>query len=266
MKFANKKLSDKSIMRYNDAIKNLISYLSTNNQDLTLESVKSWLATIDNSNTFNVCYFAIKSYLLEMYKDKSIEERMALREFFDSMRFDKPDKSISQIEYLTKKEVEEIAKLANEKIGCFIMALFQTGCRITELINVRLTRCKSKKGYVFIQVLGKNSKERTVTMTQKLYDNICSIFNGKQYLFETIHGDAYAREYVSREIKKIARKAGHEGISAHSLRHSKAMYLKEEKGRTPDEIAKALGHSNTLTTLQYYFHTILTAEDQLADF
>jgi len=51
-------------------------------------------------------------------------------------------------------------------------------------------------------------------------------------------------------------------ISAHTLRHSKAMHLKKDRNLTPDQIAKALGHSSVMTTLKYYFHGTPSAEDQ----
>jgi len=51
-------------------------------------------------------------------------------------------------------------------------------------------------------------------------------------------------------------------ISAHTLRHSKAMFLKEIQGLSADRIAKALGHSSVVTTLKYYFHGTPTAEEQ----
>jgi integrase len=44
--------------------------------------------------------------------------------------------------------------------------------------------------------------------------------------------------------------------------HSKAMYLKEVRYFSPDEVAKALGHSSVITTLQHYFHGTPAAESQ----
>ena len=40
------------------------------------------------------------------------------------------------------------------------------------------------------------------------------------------------------------------------------MYLKKERELTPDQIAKALGHSSVVTTLEFYFHGTPTAEEQ----
>lgn len=51
-------------------------------------------------------------------------------------------------------------------------------------------------------------------------------------------------------------------VSAHTFRHSKAMYLKDVKNLSADQIAKALGHSSVVTTLQHYFHGTPSANDQ----
>jgi len=40
------------------------------------------------------------------------------------------------------------------------------------------------------------------------------------------------------------------------------MYLKNVKKLTPDQIAKALGHSSVVTILESYFHGTPSAEDQ----
>jgi integrase len=63
-------------------------------------------------------------------------------------------------------------------------------------------------------------------------------------------------------LHRFAKKIIRHDISAHTLRHSKAMYLKEIKHFSPDQVAKALGHSSVVTTLQHYFHGTPTAEAQ----
>jgi len=262
MHFANKRLSDTTIERYEDAIHNLNTFRGK--RKLTFDLIREWLSTIDNYNTFNICYSAVKSYLRELYKDKPATQRQNLAEFFAGMRWQKPNKVVSETQYLTKDRIYDLISCATERTGCFIMALFQTGCRVSELINITMNSCRIDGDYVYTTVRGKRGKERTVVMQGKLYNKIRHTFKGSRYLFETVEGNRYAREYVSKKIKEAAEQAGFEGVSAHTLRHSKAMYMKE-KGFTPDEIAKALGHASASTTLDYYFNSAPSAHDQLKD-
>lgn len=264
MNFINKRLADNSLTTYSQAIQNLNDYLKDHKLKFSFKNIKKWLSTIKNANTYNIYYSAVKSFLLNKYKRKTVEENTKLRIFFDGIRWAKPLRTLSNIAYLTEDQVNHLADSSTTKIKYFTLALFQTGCRISELINIEINDCKTKGKYTYIKITGKNDFEREVMMKADLYKNIRSEFKGKKYLFETINEAQYSRVYVSKKISQVAKKLDYEGIAAHSLRHSKAMYLKD-KGLTPDEIARALGHRDVLTTLTYYFHNSPGADVQLGD-
>jgi len=261
IQFRNTNLSKNSKARYNNIVKNYYSFLKEKGLAEGFESVRQWLNSIRNYNTFNISLQAIKEYLYKRFENESPERRLEVHEFFESVNRKKPKKEISESEYLTKAQVYELAEHTTDIVSCFIMALFQTGCRISEITNVKLSDCRAN-GFVYIKVHGKGAREREVSMTRKLYDRIIETFKGKKYLFETSEGKSYAREYITREISRQSKKMGYDKIGSHTFRHSKAMHLKE-KGYSPDQIAKSLGHSSPLTTIQHYFHGSLSAEQQL---
>ncbi len=263
IQFRNSKLSKNSKDRYNNIVKNYYNFIKTNNLAEGFESVSQWLKSIRNYNTFNISLQGIKEHLLKRFETETPERRLELHEFFESVKRKKPQKEITESEYLTKAQVYNLADNTTDIISCFILALFQTGCRISEITNVKLTDCRAN-GFVYIKVHGKGSREREVSMTRKLYDRILATFNGKKHLFETSEGKPYAREYVTREISRQALTLDFDKVGSHTFRHSKAMYLKDEKGYSPDQISKALGHSSSITTIQHYFHGSLSAEEQLA--
>ena len=99
-------------------------------------------------------------------------------------------------------------------------------------------------------------------LQKDIFNQIIKTFKGNVFLFETRKGTQYNRLNVTRDIHRFAIKIIHRSISAHTLRHSKAMYLKEVRHFSPDQAAKALGHSSVITTLQHYFHGTPTAEAQ----
>lgn len=259
--FRNMALAENSKTAYNNAVKGYYKYLQTNSLQEGFDSVKLWLRSIDNSNTYNQRLQAIKDYLLKHFENESPEIRIELNDFFKSMKRIKPDNKIKEIDYLTKKQVEKFASNTTDTISCIVLALFWTGCRISELINIKLSYCKVNKS-VSIKIRGKGGKDREVYIPVEIYQNIIKIFAGKKYLFENKHGKPYSRVYLTRKIKEEAQRVLSKNISAHSLRHSKAMYLKKERELTPDQIAKALGHSSVVTTLEFYFHGTPTAEEQ----
>ncbi len=108
---------------------------------------------------------------------------------------------------------------------------------------------------------GKGNKQRTVYLPLEVYEKIKWLFRGKIYLFETESKKQYDRTNLYHEIRRQARKHGYD-VSPHTLRHSKAMYLKDIKGMSADMVAKALGHSSLVTTLEAYVHGTPSAEEQ----
>jgi len=259
--FRNRGLSQNSKLAYSNAVKDYYRFLKENNLEEGFKSLRKWLDSIDNANTFNQRLQAIKEYLIKRFENESLAARIELNDFFSSIKRISPDHAIKEIDYLTKDQVEELAEKSIDSISCFVLALFWTGCRITELINIKIKDCKVNN-VVSIKIRGKGKREREVYISRKLYNKIRKTFEGKTYLFQNKKGQPYSRIYVSRKINEEARKHLGVEVSAHTLRHSKAMFLKKDKGLTPDQIAKALGHGSVVTTLQYYFHGTPTAEEQ----
>lgn len=242
-------------------MKNYFVYLDDNNIPNSIESVKKWLSTKKNPSTYNLSLQAIKEFLLKRFENESPERRLELRESFDSLRRKKTKESKTSLDYLQKDQIDRLCELVIQTISLFIQALFWSGCRVSELVNIQLSDCKEGK-VISIRVLGKGNKEREVYLPKNLYLLIREVFMGSAYLFETKGKQPYRREYISHEISRQAKdKMGIE-ISAHTLRHSKAMFRKEIQSLSPDRIAKALGHSSVVTTLKYYFHGTPTAEEQ----
>ncbi|MBP7735438.1 MAG: tyrosine-type recombinase/integrase [Spirochaetes bacterium] len=260
--FRNKALSKNSIITYSAAVKGFDKFVKDIHADYNVVTIDQWLKKYRNPNTYNLKLQALKEYILKQYEDEPPEVKMKLVEALESIKRRKPQKAVMEDDYLSIEKVEELASLAKPLTACFILALFWTGCRVSELTNIKIIDCRAN-GKVSIRIRqGKGNKEREVYMPRTVYDRIREEFQGKEYLFETRAGTPYHRRNVSKTIAKEAREKMELDISAHTLRHSKAMYLKNVRGLSADQIAKALGHSSPLTTLQHYFHGTPTAEEQ----
>lgn len=75
-------------------------------------------------------------------------------------------------------------------------------------------------------------------------------------LFISNQGKPYSLDGVNVAFKRASIKAGFKDhpVHPHLLRHSLAKYLKE-KGWTPSMVAEVLGHSSSITTEKFYWHT-----------
>ena len=140
------------------------------------------------------------------------------------------------------------------------MVLWVTGCRISEILGVKLAQCEQHGERVHIRIMGKGKKERYVWIPLVLYRRILATFGGTTYLFETSAGKPYSRSYVSNQIAKLGRAILGRRISAHTFRHSFATRKIRETGKI-QAVSEYLGHSSVAITLSLYCHDELSEED-----
>lgn len=135
----------------------------------------------------------------------------------------------------------------------FIHFLWQTGCRVSEMVTARVGECVVEGSIVQVRVMGKGRKERVVRITTELFRRIRGEFAGNTFLFETSGGKHYNRSYVSNQISKLAMHLLGRKISAHKLRHSFATRM-IAKTHKISAVSAYMGHSSVSTTLAMYNH------------
>lgn len=264
LRYRNTALQENSRITYGYAVRSYFRYCLIRGMGESFEpdQIRDWLGTFRNPYTHNLYRQALKEFYLRQY-DQSKIKRLDVMDAFGSYKRMKPAYAkIHNISYLTFKQIERLASVVTLRVRCYIMGLFWTGCRISELVNIRITDCKEHENYIIIQVIGKGRKGRYVYMPHDEYRMALSTFKGRVYLYETLDHRQCSRKHISQEIRRQARRKMHMDIHAHTLRHSKAMFLKDN-GMSTDKIAKALGHADVSTTLMFYSHGMPSPEEQL---
>lgn len=142
-----------------------------------------------------------------------------------------------------------------------IEILYQTGIRLSELINIKDSDIDP--GKYQIRIKGKRNKERIIPVTKALYqlvedyrktrdENFFGSGNG--YLILTDKGKKVYEKFVYRRVKKyLGYITTIEKKSPHVLRHTFATHMLN-KGADLNAIKELLGHSN-LSATQVYTHT-----------
>lgn len=255
-----KRVSDETRNTYKYAMNSFKNYCTKNKVSADLDSLLQWLESVQSPSTQSTHIAAVKKVFGEIYKhDPRLIE---LKEELENIRPVKRDMKITSSKYLKKDEVYKIIELSPKPIGIMIETLFITGLRITELLNLRHDKAvmvnDKKKTYYELKIIGKRKKENTVLISEKLYKKINKCFNGKVFLFEH-ENKQYSREHITREIAKAGLLIGKD-ISAHGLRHSRAMDL-AERGISLDKISKFLNHANINVTAGFYLHNKPSIEE-----
>jgi len=256
---------------YSFHIRDFCSWMREQGRAIDFEAIRQYFTVLNATDysaaTIRVKRQAVLKRLRLIFKDRSLEERVLLETAIGDLNEGATkaptvnsstigaDKIISPLEY---SKLLDGARSERQK--GFMMFLWVTGTRISEMLGVKLSSCEQQGERVHIRVLGKGKKERFVWIPLPLYRRILAGFGGSTFLFETGAGKAYSRSYVSGQIAKLGRHILDRRISAHSFRHSFATRKIKETGKI-QAVSEYLGHSSVSITLSLYCHDELDAAD-----
>ena len=163
------------------------------------------------------------------------------------------DAMIAAIDHSTQEGVRNRAMLET---------LYSCGLRVSELINLQLSKLYLDAG--FVRVVGKGNKERLVPLGDEAAKHITLYREGVRrfipikesaadILFLNRRGSGLSRVMVFYIIKEAAAKAGlRKDIHPHMFRHSFATHL-VERGADLRAVQEMLGHAS-ITTTEIYTH------------
>lgn len=167
--------------------------------------------------------------------------------------------SVEEIDAMIKAiPADKKESLRNETI---IEMLYGSGLRVSELVDLRISRFNFTEGFVIVE--GKGSKERVVPVSPRAMELIRLWMDQRQQLdiapadsdilFLNRRGRRLTRVMVFYIVRDLASLAGiKRKISPHTLRHSFATHLLEG-GANLRSIQELLGHES-VTTTELYVH------------
>lgn len=167
--------------------------------------------------------------------------------------------SVEEIDMMIEALPEE--KAETPRNHAIIETLYGSGLRVSELVNLQLSRISFDDGYMLIE--GKGGKQRLVPLSPVAVNHIreyLPVRNSgpvkrgyEDILFLNRRGAPLTRVMVFYIIRDLAQIAGIEKkVSPHTLRHSFATHLLEG-GANLRAIQEMLGHESIATT-EIYLH------------
>jgi integrase/recombinase XerC len=143
-----------------------------------------------------------------------------------------------------------------------IEILYNTGIRLSELINLRLQDVD--RGSMTIKVTGKRNKQRIIPVTRQLVGLIDDYLKireslvkaGVREIIVTDQGKKTYPVFIYRKVKHYLTIAGVRGVkSPHLLRHTFATHMLNE-GADLNAIKEILGHASLAATQVYTHNSI----------
>ena len=237
-----------------------INYLTITNHD-----VRGYLKYLDSCNLKNSTISRRISTLRTFY-NYLVDENIVENNVFHNVKNPKLEKKLPN--YLNYNEMEELLESIDistteglEK-RLLIEMFYSTGCRVSEMINVKIIDIDFTNKT--IRIMGKGSKERIVYFgdyASKYLDNYLSKVKCDKYLFTNKKGEKLTINEVEQIVKDIMKHISIKThVTPHTLRHTFATHLLNN-GADIKTVQELLGHAN-LSTTGIYTHV---SSDRLKD-
>ena len=144
------------------------------------------------------------------------------------------------------------------KYYCIILLMVDTGMRISELVNIKISDLDIPRG--FVTIFGKGQKQRIVPISRITQGDILRYIdrfrqsNGvpnSPYLFPDQYGNHVTVNSIQQYLRRLTQKAGLDvKVTPHILRHTAATNFAAQ-GINAFILKEMLGHSSMQTTMRY---------------
>ncbi len=260
-------LSVNSLESYEHDIQKLKGFLP-DNQDLkntTQSQIQDFLAFLNEiglaANSQSRILSGLKAFFEYLLLEKQIEtdptylisSPKIVRKLPETLHFHEIEKMINCI---------DLSLPEGHRNKAIMETLYGSGLRVSELVNLKISDCYFKEG--FLRITGKGNKMRLVPLGNASASAIKLYLNENRtqlniepefqdFVFLNRRGKSLTRVMIFLIIKDLAERAGvHKNISPHTLRHSFATHL-VEGGADLRAVQAMLGHES-ITTTEIYTH------------
>lgn len=260
---------------FNEFLKFCINIKNMNIKNITLDTfektiILEFLDYLENDKensiaTRNNRLKNIKAFLKYIYPNET-DRILQFQKVFDIPLKKEEEKPM---EYMTVDVLELLLKQPNlstitgRRDLTLLATLYDTGARVSELINLKVRDVKFDNNSTTIKLFGKGSKTRIVPIvsnTEKLLKQYLKEHNlvnqNDHYIFFNKNNKTLTKagiKYIIEKYRALAEKESPlvpRNIFPHMFRHTKAMHLLES-GVNYIYIRDFLGHSNIKTTEIY---------------
>lgn len=254
--------SPNTILSYQKDLESFFIFVQDNKKDylnLTREDVLDYLKYLDQkklkNSTISRHISALRSFYNYLVNEGKIEKNI-----FKVIRNPKLEKKIPN--YLSYEDMRLILSSLNTDTNegimqrCLIELFYATGCRVSEIANIKLDDIISSEKK--IRIKGKGNKERIVyygdyaneylNLYLKKVRPLYVKKNSPSNLFLNKNGscyDIYALEVIVKNIVKDLSLKSH--VTPHTFRHTFATHLLNN-GADIKSVQELLGHANLNTT------------------
>ena len=265
-----KRFSDHTLVAYEIDLKQFINHLVVENEllldEITSLIIRGWVVELVDSNisgrSINRKLSSLRAYFNWLKKEGLISKDPTFT--ISGPKSEKRLPSFARESEVDKDKLDEVFSNSFEGVRAKLIVelLYQTGIRLSELINLKKTDIKSDR----IMVLGKRNKERLIPISSELFNQIqmylgyCNKIQTQSqsiFLLSLKNGEKVYPKFVYRIINTyLGLVTNLDKCSPHVLRHTFATHMLNN-GAGLETLKDLLGHTN-LSATQVYTHNSFT--------
>ena len=221
-------IAEKTLEYYRDI---LYQFIGT---DLTAKGINAWLTTLNVGNAKLNYYQVIKVFCNWLYRSRKINKNPA-------NLVDRPKTYKRILPAVTVQQLDTLLiEAENLRDKCILKLLFDSGCRLSELVGIKDTDFDWDKGTV--TVMGKGKRQRKAPFTKKTGEMLRQWFSDHK----TFELNKYG---VQTMLRRLEAKTGIE-CNAHAFRRgfANAQFRKGKSTR----VVMQLGGWQDIKTVEKY--------------
>jgi len=243
--------SNNTIKSYLIAISQFKKFIDCDLKNADINDIDKFVSYMQSQNyqnkTINLKINGIKCYYKFLSRSKGIDSSVLQREQLSTRE--------TQREIVDSNEVDEmLSMLDSNRKKAMLSILFQTGVRISELINIKREHLTKFDEYVRIIIENsKRKKDRMVFMSKEYFEEFVEGYLNShtcEYVIANKWNSSLSSRQASRLIKQISKETIGKELSAHDYRASCFTHL-HRSGMDIYRIAELAGHSSIQTTQKY---------------
>jgi site-specific recombinase XerD len=248
-------LSQASINAYVSKLRAFSIYINGDPRVVTIDDIERYQYSLATSDHYNYNSYRSHVHALRYFFTKVMNHKFEI----ENIPLPKTQKKLPEV--FTPKEISRLfLNVPNPRSRHALKALYASGMRVSELLNLKISDIDGDRGRVRI-VNGKGKKDRELPLWDSLREVFRDLYRlrgrkSSPYLLTCTKDDGPASDSTLRKaLKEGLRKSGiKKNGTLHTFRHSFATH-QMERGKSFKEVQEYLGHKDYRQTMVYLHFT-----------
>jgi site-specific recombinase XerD len=249
----NSKWAKETLRCYEIALRQFFTFCNKDYDQVLKKDVRDWIVDLGEKG-LKARSRHLKLAALKSFYHYCIDESLLEKSPASKIKVSLPEDSLPA--YLDKAALAQLLELSrdNSRDRALVQTLYDTGARISELLNVELKDIKWEDRVIWISH-GKGDRARIVLFTaecsERLKEYLAKRNIESPYLFANQRGGHLSRIWAEKLFNRYTKELGlGYKVTPHTMRHTLGAHL-AEKGMEQPFIKDIFGHKSIESTSIY---------------